>query len=49
MVVFFFMGFDLSMQQLKVLVIDKDFKVVIEVFVYFDNDFLEFKMQGGVY
>lgn len=44
-----FMGFDLSTQQLKVLVIDKDLKVVTEASVHFDNDFPEFKTQGGVH
>lgn len=44
-----FMGFDLSTQQLKALVIDKDLKVVTEASVHFDNDFPEFKTQGGVH
>ena len=44
-----FMGFDSSTQQLKALVIDKDLKVVTEASVHFDNDFPEFKTQGGVH
>ena len=44
-----FLGFDSSTQQLKALVIDKDLNVVTEASVHFDNDFPEFKTQGGVH
>lgn len=44
-----FLGFDLSTQQLKALAIDSDLNVVTEASVQFDNDFPEFKTQGGVH
>lgn len=44
-----FLGFDLSTQQLKALAIDNDLNVVTEASVHFDNDFPEFKTQGGVH
>ncbi|KAK2548131.1 Xylulose kinase [Acropora cervicornis] len=49
MVVRLFLGFDLSTQQLKALVIDQDLNVVTEAAVHFDNDLPEFKTQGGVH
>ena len=49
MVVRLFLGFDLSTQQLKALVIDQDLNVVTEASVHFDNDLPEFKTQGGVH
>ncbi|XP_068670881.1 xylulose kinase-like [Montipora foliosa] len=44
-----FLGFDLSTQQLKALVIDSDLSVVGEASVHLDNDFPEFQTQGGVH
>lgn len=44
-----FLGFDSSTQQLKALVIDKGLNIVTEASVHFDNDFPEFKTQGGVH
>ena len=49
MVTRLFLGFDLSTQQLKALVIDQDLNVVTEASVHFDNDLPEFKTQGGVH
>lgn len=44
-----FLGFDFSTQQLKVVALDADLKVLLEDHVQFDTDLPEFRTQGGVH
>ncbi|XP_029864515.1 xylulose kinase isoform X4 [Aquila chrysaetos chrysaetos] len=44
-----YLGWDFSTQQLKVIAIDEQLRVVYEDNVHFDKDLPEFKTQGGVY
>ena len=44
-----FLGFDLSTQQLKALVIDNELNIVTEASVHFDTDLPGFKTHGGVH
>ena len=44
-----FLGFDLSTQQLKALIIDSELNVIQEASVHFDNDLPEFGTHGGVH
>uniref|UniRef100_A0A8C6WQN3 Xylulose kinase n=1 Tax=Neogobius melanostomus TaxID=47308 RepID=A0A8C6WQN3_9GOBI len=44
-----FLGFDFSTQQLKVVAVDSELKVVLEDHVHFDSDLPEFRTQGGVH
>lgn len=43
-----YLGFDLSTQQLKAVVVDNDLAVLHETSVQFDNDLPEFRTYGGV-
>ena len=45
----YFLGIDLSTQQLKALVIDSELNVIHEASVHFDKDLSEFETQGGVH
>ncbi|XP_071590757.1 xylulose kinase isoform X3 [Heliangelus exortis] len=44
-----YLGWDFSTQQLKVIAIDEQLRVIYEDNVHFDRDLPEFKTQGGVY
>ncbi|XP_074725388.1 xylulose kinase isoform X4 [Strix uralensis] len=44
-----YLGWDFSTQQLKVIAIDEQLRVIYEDNVHFDKDLPEFKTQGGVY
>lgn len=46
---FKFLGFDLSTQQLKVIVIDEHLKICHQICVGFDEELGEYKTRGGVY
>ncbi|XP_053569766.1 xylulose kinase isoform X2 [Bombina bombina] len=45
----YYLGFDFSTQQLKVLAVNEHHQVVYEDNVHFDNDLPEFGTQGGVH
>ncbi|XP_037239672.1 xylulose kinase isoform X3 [Falco biarmicus] len=44
-----YLGWDFSTQQLKVIAIDEQLRVIYEDNVHFDKDLPEFKTQGGVH
>ncbi|NXX38056.1 XYLB kinase, partial [Tricholaema leucomelas] len=44
-----YLGWDFSTQQLKVIAVDEQLRVIYEDNVHFDKDLPEFKTQGGVY
>lgn len=44
-----FLGFDFSTQQLKVVAVDAELRLVFEDHVHFDSDLPEFRTQGGVH
>ncbi|KAM4906631.1 xylulose kinase [Sylvia borin] len=44
-----YLGWDFSTQQLKVIAVDEQLRVIYEDNVHFDKDLPEFKTQGGAY